>query len=85
MPEAARNTLLSTLMRDGDIVRIGGQYWDAIAWATGAWAYCCVTGDAAFLNIAYEAIDRVVTRALSRPGAFILGVRDLAGLLARLG
>ena len=33
----------------------------------------------------YEAIDRVVTRALSRPGAFILGVRDLAGLLARLG
>lgn len=33
----------------------------------------------------YEALDRVVTRVLSRPGSFILGVRDPAGLLARLG
>lgn len=54
-PGAARNTLLSTLIRDGRIVRIGGQYWDAISWTTGAWAYYCVTGDEEFLALAYQA------------------------------
>lgn len=55
VPEAARNTLVSTLVRDGDVVRIGGQYWDAISWVTGAWHYYCVTGDRKFLELAYEA------------------------------
>ena len=41
MPEVSRNTLLSVLMRDPDSgrVRVGGQYWDAIIWAIGAWTY----------------------------------------------
>lgn len=54
-PEAARNTLLSTLMEDQDLIRIGGQYWDAIAWTTGAWHYYCVTGDDEFLEPAHAA------------------------------
>lgn len=54
-PEASRNTLLSTLTEDADGVRAGGQYWDAIAWVTGAWAYRAVTGDAEFLPLAYQA------------------------------
>jgi hypothetical protein len=37
MPEVARNTLLSVLIRDDGKVRIGGQYWDCIVWVTGAW------------------------------------------------
>jgi hypothetical protein len=53
-PEAAKNTLLSTLMRDDDGIRIGGQYWDAIAWVTGAWHYFCVSGDEEFLDTAFE-------------------------------
>ncbi len=54
-PQTARNTLLSTL-KDGERgTLIAGQYWDAIAWTTGAWAYYCVTGDEAFLRLAYEA------------------------------
>lgn len=55
VPEPARNTLLSTLMRDGDVVRVGGQYWDAIAWVTGAWAYYSHTCDAEFLPLAFDA------------------------------
>ncbi len=55
-PEAARNTLLSVLMKDEERgVRIGGQYWDAIAWVIGAWHYYSVTGDAELLNLAYTA------------------------------
>jgi len=55
LPEAARNTLLSTLKEEDGQVLIGGQYWDAIAWTTGAWAYYAVTGDADFLPLAYQA------------------------------
>jgi hypothetical protein len=54
-PEAALNTLLSTLTEDDGLVRIGGQYWDAIAWTTGAWHYYCVTGDEEFLELAHAA------------------------------
>jgi hypothetical protein len=54
-PNAARNTLLSTLIDDGGTIRIGGQYWDAIAWTCGAWVYWCVTGDDGFLDLAYRA------------------------------
>jgi len=54
-PEAARNTLISTLIDDDGLVRIGGQYWDAMAWTTGAWHYYCVTGDDEFLELAHAA------------------------------
>jgi len=55
MPVIAKNTLLSTLIDDGGSLRIGGQYWDAIIWATGAWNHYKCTGDEEFLQIAYEA------------------------------
>lgn len=55
-PEASRNTLLSVLERfPGGEVRIGGQYWDAVIWVTGAWAYYLYTGDRDMLALAFEA------------------------------
>ena len=55
-PEVAKNTLTSVLTREADgTVRIGGQYWDAIIWAQGAWQYYLCTGDAEFLQLAHEA------------------------------
>jgi glycogen debranching enzyme len=61
-PEVAKNTLLSVLMREpnGD-VRIGGQYWDAIIWAQGAWQYYLYTGDRSFLEIAFPAVAHSLT------------------------
>ncbi len=54
-PEVARNTLLSVLERRHGSVFIGGQYWDAILWSTGAWNYYLYTGDRGFLQTAFEA------------------------------
>ncbi len=55
-PEASRSTLLSVLERSaGGEIRIGGQYWDAIIWVTGAWAYYLYTGDREMLALAFEA------------------------------
>lgn len=55
MPEVARNTLLSVLKYSEGKVRIGGQYWDAIIWVTGAWWHYLYTGDREFLALAFEA------------------------------
>ena len=55
MPEVSRNTLLSVLERADGRVRIGGQYWDCIVWATGAWHHYLYTGDKEFLALALEA------------------------------
>ena len=55
MPDVARNTLLSVLERSEGKVRIGGQYWDCIVWATGAWHHYPYTGDREFLALALEA------------------------------
>lgn len=55
-PEAAKNTLLSVLTRDKGKVRIGGQYWDAIIWAYGAWRYFLYNNDRAFLKLAFDAV-----------------------------
>lgn len=54
-PDIAKNTLISALINENDTIRIGGQYWDAIIWATGAWNHYLVTGDKNFLELAYEA------------------------------
>ncbi len=54
-PQAALNTLLSVLERRGGKVFIGGQYWDAVIWVTGAWAYYLYTGNRTFLSLALEA------------------------------
>lgn len=55
LPDATRNTLLSVLTRDAQATRIGGQYWDAIIWVAGAWAFYLQTGDRDFLALAHAA------------------------------
>jgi len=57
VPDVSRNTLLSVLTRDRGNVRIGGQYWDAIVWASGAWHHYLYTGDQAFLTVALDAVQ----------------------------
>lgn len=55
-PDVARDTLASVLERRGAQLRIGGQYWDAILWSQGAWAYYLYTGDYIFLREAHRAV-----------------------------
>ena len=60
MPEVSRDTLLSVLTRGrvpGQVL-IGGQYWDAIIWAVGAWTYRLYTGDREFFDFAVSVILR---------------------------
>ena len=55
-PQASANTLRAVLSEDPDFgLRIGGQYWDAMIWAQGAWTHYLLTGDRDFLAQAYEA------------------------------
>ena len=56
LPEASRNTLLSVLTRGEDGPRAGGQYWDAIIWAIGAWHYWLYTGDLAFRDFSRQVV-----------------------------
>ena len=56
LPEESKNTLLSVLQQDASGVRIGGQYWDAVIWAIGAWNYWLYTGDAEFYALSREAV-----------------------------
>ena len=60
IPDVAKNTLLSVLKREHGQVRIGGQYWDCIVWATGAWHHYLVTGDKEFLRTAYKAVKNTL-------------------------
>lgn len=56
-PTVARQTLESVLKQDeNQTLLIGGQYWDAIIWATGAWQYFLASGDTGFLKTATEAV-----------------------------
>ena len=54
-PEVSLNTLKSVLMKCDNGYRIGGEYWDAIIWTTGAWQQYLYTGDREFLKMAYNA------------------------------
>lgn len=54
-PEISLNTLKSVLIKDTNGYRIGGEYWDAIIWTTGAWYQYLYTGDLEFLEMAYDA------------------------------
>lgn len=54
-PEASKNTLLSVLTEDEHGLRVGGEYWDAVIWVTGAWSYYLYTLDKDFLKLAYKA------------------------------
>ena len=55
-PEIAENTLMSVLKEENGRVIIGGEYWDAIIWAWGAWNEYLFTGSREFLEKAYEAV-----------------------------
>lgn len=55
VPEIARNTLCSVLTEiQPNQWRVGGQYWDAIIWITGAWWHYLYTGDREFLELAFH-------------------------------
>ena len=54
-PTVARDTLRSVLGRRGETPIIDGEYWDAIIWAVGAWAYYLQSGDRIFLHEALDA------------------------------
>jgi glycogen debranching enzyme len=66
VPRAARSTLLSALTEDEYGLRVGGQYWDAIVWASGAWRLYLYTGDRGFLATALEATRNTLAHAESR-------------------
>ena len=55
-PKIAKNTLLSVCEQSSGGYFIGGQYWDCIIWALGAWQYLAVNPDAAFQSLASEAV-----------------------------
>jgi glycogen debranching enzyme len=62
-PEVATHTLLAVLERSpSGTVRIGGQYWDAIIWAHGAWAHYTTTRDRDFLALAHDAVRHSLAR-----------------------
>lgn len=61
-PQVARNTLLSVLEENPAGVFIGGQYWDAIIWALGLWAYYLYTGDYETLRLGYFAARNSLRR-----------------------
>jgi glycogen debranching enzyme len=56
VPEVSRDTLASVLEVESHGANvIGGQYWDAMIWTTGAWNHYLYSGDKAFLTLAFEA------------------------------
>lgn len=59
-PEVSKNTLLSVLIDDEYGLRVGGEYWDAIIWVTGAWNYYLYTLDKEFLELAYNASKNTI-------------------------
>ncbi len=61
-PDVARNTLRAVLEEDSGGVRIGGQYWDAIVWAIGAWDHYLCTGDRVFLKQALAATTNTLAQ-----------------------
>ncbi len=60
-PNVARYTLLAVLEQQ-DRLQIGGQYWDAMIWAVGAWAYYLYCGEREFLALALEAVRNSLAR-----------------------
>ena len=66
-PEVSHNTLLAVLEKDGHgRLRIGGEYWDRIIWAVGAWHYRLWNDAPGFANLALEAIENTLAEAEAR-------------------
>lgn len=60
-PETSKNTLMAQVEKNDDQnIIIGGQYWDKIIWAIGAWEYYLYTGDKDFLNFSFEIIKNTL-------------------------
>ncbi|MFP4383357.1 MAG: MGH1-like glycoside hydrolase domain-containing protein [Spirochaetia bacterium] len=55
MPDITEATLLSALVSGPEGPIVGGQYWDAVIWVSGAWRHYCLTGNRQFLTVAREA------------------------------
>lgn len=55
-PDVAKNTLLSVVIVENGKKRIGGEYWDAIIWAIGAYQLWLFTGDQEFHVLASDVI-----------------------------
>ena len=51
LPDVAKNTLLSVLTEEDGVLRIGGQYWDAIIWTIGAWYFWLYSGDSEWYGL----------------------------------
>jgi hypothetical protein len=63
MPEVSAATLGSVLeLPEFGGFRIGGQYWDAMIWTTGAWNHYLYTGDKEFLHGDLEATTNSLIR-----------------------
>lgn len=66
-PEVSYNTLLAVLEKDEHgRLRIGGEYWDKIIWAIGAWQYQLWNDAPGFANLALEAIENTLAEAEAR-------------------
>ncbi len=82
LPDVAKNSLRAVLVEDPERGgwRIGGQYWDAIIWARGAWALYLYAGGRGFLADSLAIVERSLgffeeaefdaERGLFRGGAF---------------
>ena len=60
--EVAYNTLLSVCEEKQGKTYIGGQYWDAIIWAIGAWQYYLVNTEKDFLKFASNTIANTLEK-----------------------
>lgn len=62
-PDVARNTLLSVLANESGRLEIGGEYWDCVIWAWGAWNQSLATpDDREFLELAFAAVTHTLSR-----------------------
>ena len=58
----AYSTLLSVCTEKDGRTYIGGQYWDAIIWALGAWQYYLVNSNADFLAFAANTVKNTLQK-----------------------
>ena len=59
-PQVAKNTLLAVTKKHNNKNMVGGQYWDAVIWITGAWNYYLFTGDKSFLKFAFDVAENTL-------------------------
>ncbi len=59
-PDVAKNTLKAQVINKNGKKIIGGQYWDNVIWAIGAWEYYLITGNKDFLRFSYQVIRNTI-------------------------